>query len=136
MRMNSMVPFLGALCILNAPAIAANTVPKLDVKSSCRAASTYGDDKNLAYKGCMEDETQAYNQLVQKWSHFKPADRADCVGQVANLIPSYVEVLTCLEMDDDLKSIGTSEGFGSIPSDQNKSVPTPAPAPAAKDQSK
>jgi hypothetical protein len=125
MRLILMGLIFSALISSNGPVLAADKVPKLDVKSSCRAAQAYGDNQAVAYQGCMDDETQAYNQLVKKWSHYKPADRNDCVGQVANLIPSYVEVLTCLEMTDDLKAIGNTEGFGSIPDDPNKpAVPT------------
>jgi hypothetical protein len=112
MRLNSMGPCLCALILFNVPAFAASTVPKLDVKSSCRAAQAFGDNKAIAYQGCMDDENQAYNQLVKKWSRFKSADRTNCVGQVANLIPSYVEILTCLEMFDDVGGIGGIGGAG------------------------
>ena len=49
------------------------------------------------YQSCMNDEESARQELVQKWSTFKAADRTRCVGQAgAGGMPSYVEVLECL----------------------------------------
>ena len=78
-------------------------VPPLDVKGSCMDAQKFstGVDKDNAYKGCMQDETAAKDQLAKRWSSFKPKDRSDCVEQARTPSPSYVEVLTCLEMDSD-----------------------------------
>jgi hypothetical protein len=79
------------------------SVPYLDVKSSCIDAQKFSatDDKNTAYKGCMQDETNAKDELVKRWSSFKPKDRTNCVEQARFPSPSYVEVLTCLEMTGD-----------------------------------
>lgn len=76
-------------------------VPELNVKGSCSDAQKFstGDDKNLAFKGCMQDEMNAKDQLAKRWASFKPKDRQDCVEQARAPSPSYVEVLTCLEMD-------------------------------------
>lgn len=81
-------------------------VPELDVKGSCSDAQKFstGDDKNNAYKGCMQDETAAKGELQKRWSSFKPKDRSNCVEQARAPSPSYVEVLTCLEMDTDAMS--------------------------------
>lgn len=78
-------------------------VPRLDVKGSCTDAQKFstGDDKNMAFKGCMQDEMNAKGELVKKWSSFKGKDRSNCVEQARFPSPSYVEVLTCLEMDTD-----------------------------------
>ena len=79
-------------------------VPSLDVKSSCRDAQRFstGNDKNdAAYKGCMQDEINAKNDLAKRWSTFNGKDRQTCVEQSRNPSPSYVEVLTCLEMGSD-----------------------------------
>lgn len=78
-------------------------VPELNVKGSCADAQKFstGDDKKTAYNGCMQDEKNAKDQLAKRWSSFKPKDRSNCVEQSRNPSPSYVEVLTCLEMDTD-----------------------------------
>lgn len=78
-------------------------VPYLNVKGSCMDAQKFsaGDDKNLAFRGCMQDETNAKSELDKRWSSFKGKDRSNCVEQSRFPSPSYVEVLTCLEMSSD-----------------------------------
>lgn len=79
-------------------------VPDLNVKGSCMDAQKFssgGSDKNVAFKGCMQDELAAKDQLAKRWSTFKSKDRQNCVEQARAPSPSYVEVLTCLEMDSD-----------------------------------
>ena len=77
-------------------------VPELDVKGSCTDAqkfSSQSDNKGGAFKGCMQDEMAARNQLAKSWNTFKPYDKQSCVEQARAPSPSYVEVLTCLEMN-------------------------------------
>lgn len=105
-------------------------MPKFDVAQSCREAQAIGgDDKNLAYKGCMQDEKDAQDQLAQKWSHFKPEDRRNCIEQGAAPLPSYVEILTCLEMYDGASTFNRPPQPIAPPA----ASPPPASAPAAPD---
>ena len=101
-----------ALLALPDPASAQpDRVPRFDVARSCEDAQAYtGDDKNLAYRGCMKDENDARAELARKWAHFKPGDRKDCVAQGAAPVPSYVELLTCLEMSDEAEALYKPDG--------------------------
>jgi hypothetical protein len=86
-------------------------VPQLDVARSCREAQAYtGDDKNLTYRSCMKDENEARAELTRKWMQFKPDDRKDCVASGAAPVPSYVELLTCLEMSKDAEALYKPDG--------------------------
>ena len=77
-------------------------VPNLDVKTSCSDAQKFStDDGKSAYKGCMQDEGNAKAELAKRWGTFRVKDRQDCVQQGITPSPSYVEVLTCLEMNTD-----------------------------------
>ncbi len=89
-------------------------VPTLDVKTSCTDAQKFSSDNGKsAFKGCMQDETIARDELSKRWTSFKPKDRQDCVEQARTPSPSYVEVLTCLEMNTD--AIGNSSKGGGKP---------------------
>ena len=100
---------IGGAFILGAPAAVAISrnagggVPALNVRQSCkdRQKFTSGDVNDSTFKGCMQDENAAKDQLSKRWSSFKPKDKQDCVEQGITPSPSYVEVLTCLEMDTD-----------------------------------
>ncbi len=105
-----------SLFALPAPAHArAEKVPKLDVESSCRDAKIFGTtDPEQNYKNCMLDETQAKQQLEKHWSHYKPATKRDCREAGAHPSPSYVELLTCIEMTEQASAppSGGSGGAG------------------------
>ncbi len=95
---------------------AADAVPKLDVERSCKEAQAFGgEDNKLAYKGCMQDENDALAQLRKNWSRYKPDNRSTCIAQGISPMPSYVEILTCIEMYDDASMLNKPQG--SRPSD-------------------
>ena len=74
-------------------------VPSLNVDGSCRdAQDSTGSDPGQTYKNCLADENDARKALVDKWATFKPETRRNCVEAGAAPNPSYVELLTCLEM--------------------------------------
>jgi len=92
----------------------ADEPPKLDVAPSCEAAArgavVIGRDK----AACMGDENAALDVLKQNWSKYSGDDKVQCVGNVKTGGPaSYVELLSCLEIMRDAKSIregGTLQG--------------------------
>jgi len=74
-------------------------MPNLNVEKSCmEARDSTGADPDQTYKNCLADEIDARKTLAQKWSSFKPGTRRSCVEAGATPNPSYVELLTCLEM--------------------------------------
>ena len=83
--------------------------PSFDVARSCKDAQAYANDKNLAYQGCMKEENDARAEVASKWAHFKPGDRKDCAAQLVP-VPSYVELLTCLEMSDEAEALYNPDG--------------------------
>jgi hypothetical protein len=135
LRFPAMIPTAAAvLCGLlfaSAPVLAAlDRVPVLDVKKSCRAAESYGlTDSKATFHNCMLDEQEARAQLGQKWSKFKLSSRRACLP--SHPIPSYVEMLTCLEMYQDALLPDQGEGAapaGGTPSGYVHDSPSPRPA--------
>jgi hypothetical protein len=86
-------------------------VPDLNFAPICRdgAPETRGakDDSQI----CMNDERDARDELAKKWSQFASEDRARCIRLSTNdHSASYVEVLTCLEMDLAVKNLHQATG--------------------------
>lgn len=84
----------------------ADDVPKLDFAKSCRTdvAAYPGGGGN---KACITDEQKARKTLVSQWKRFAPESRTRCTRTVTDLVgsQSYVELLTCLQMARDVKSL-------------------------------
>jgi hypothetical protein len=78
----------------------ADSAPKFDIARECRAE---GGPKATLDR-CVEDEAQARDQLQPEWTQFSARDKAVCMGETnGDGSPSYVELLTCLEMARDVK---------------------------------
>ncbi|MBV8568594.1 MAG: hypothetical protein JO273_24395 [Methylobacteriaceae bacterium] len=78
----------------------AGDVPTLDLQSTCRGAESAAaaSDRATAYQSCLRDEQTARQQLQQKWNSIPLAARTGCTDEATGISPSYVELLTCLEM--------------------------------------
>jgi hypothetical protein len=112
----------GVATALSAPA----KLPRLDVESSCREAQSASDEiAGTTYKSCMQDETQARDELSRRWSQFKAVNRENCLASSTVPVPSYVEVLTCLEMNDEKGFSANSSGAASASPRTNRSVVSP-----------
>jgi hypothetical protein len=102
-------------------------VPNLNFEPICRdgAAQSLGVKDDSAV--CMNDEKAARDQLAQKWDEFASADRTRCVRMsTTERTASYIEVLTCLEMNRDAKKLRQG-------ADAGIAAPEPAPGPAPED---
>ena len=110
-RMTAPLPMLllGSQIVL-----AADQVPKLDIGRSCRSAgaAAVGGARDTA--ACERDENTAGDTLEKEWNQFTPAQRAECV-RLSSLggSPSYVELLTCLEIAKQTNEIPAGERMDS-----------------------
>ena len=95
------MPVLLPILLLSSQIVlAADPVPKFDIGPSCRSAAVASAviaTRDAA--GCERDESTARDTLEKEWRQFTPSDQARCVRLVTlGGGPSYVELLTCLEM--------------------------------------
>jgi len=89
---------VGVLAGISQLSAATDTVPKFDIERNCRAelaAGSFGE--TLA--SCTADEQRARDELAPRWSTFSQSDKALCIKETRiDGSPSYVELLTCLQM--------------------------------------
>src|SRR5262245_1471255 len=85
-------------------------VPTINVEKTCRTSqqtisSVFGGAQTaVTYDSCMNQERDARGLLEKGWASYPAADRALCV-QAGGYMPSYVEWLTCFEMQRDVRKI-------------------------------
>jgi hypothetical protein len=100
-------PLFGSQIIL-----AADPVPKFNIGPVCRSAvaatATATTTRDAA--ACERDENSARAAIEQGWSQFSAEQRSHCV-RLSSLggSPSYVELLTCLEMAKGAEKIPAAE---------------------------
>jgi hypothetical protein len=93
------MPALLPIILASHVVMAADAVPKFNVERTCRPAAAAGTLPGRDASSCQRDENDARTKLEQEWTHYSVTQRAQC-GSFASLdrAPSYVELLTCLEM--------------------------------------
>ena len=93
--------------------VAADEVPTYDVRKSCKTDTQAYQGPGTAGPGssttaaCVADEQTARATLVSQWTQFAPDSRSRCMQMVGDPAgpQSYVELLTCLQMAKDVKSL-------------------------------
>jgi hypothetical protein len=93
---------------LAAPAQA--QIPAINVQKTCKAAASVM--VNLAISGgstdevqiCLNSENSARETMTKNWSTYQASDRSGCF-QTNVYLPSYVEWLTCIEMNKVVREV-------------------------------
>jgi len=89
----------------------ADGMPAFDAAPGCRAAAEVAPE---GFNACMKDEQGARAQLALQWETFIASDRATCAqNETAGGSPSYVELLTCLQMARDARALPVDKTQGS-----------------------
>jgi hypothetical protein len=78
-----------------------NRFPEFDYKPGCRAILS---EEVESSGSCEADEQSAREQLFKEWSQFSGPDQSMCTDLTLGYDPSYVELLSCLEIMRDSKS--------------------------------
>jgi hypothetical protein len=96
------VPVLALPLAAHLVTAVADRVPNLDLRQSCRGAAAESTNKDRL-QTCLASEQKTREQLAKDWSTYPAADRTNCVSGIMSFAPTYTELITCLEMQRDLK---------------------------------
>jgi predicted lipoprotein with Yx(FWY)xxD motif len=88
-------------------------VPAIDTQKTCRTSeqaiiAIFGDKTVATYDNCMEQEQAARKLIAKDWATFPAADKTLC-AQAGAYMPSYVEWLTCFEMQAYIRKMRKEE---------------------------
>jgi hypothetical protein len=96
----------------------ADSVPVLNVEQVCQGIAQQGGvsfhDPAIAKEkqNCIQSELDVRSDLAKQWSNFSPADRVSCVNEAKmGGDSSYTELLTCLEMARDVRSLRNEQAL-------------------------
>jgi len=72
---------------------------RFNVERTCRPAAVAGVMPGRDASACQRDENDARDKLDRQWAGYSATQRRHCAGFVElDSAPSYVELLTCLEI--------------------------------------
>lgn len=111
--MNIVLIGISALLLVAQAAFAADAPPRFDIVSICRPAATSAGSAARDAAACQRDEELAQRTLAQQWKEFSSEQKTHCV-RLSSLggNPSYVELLTCLEMAKQVGDAPAGQGPG------------------------
>ena len=86
--------------------VLADEVPTYDVAATCHAESQ-GDPGAGIAAACMAQEQSARETLARQWTQFPAQSKTTCMQTETDVsgVRSYVELLTCLQIAKDVKSL-------------------------------
>jgi len=90
----------------------AESLPNIDIQKRCsvraKATTEMMADKSttLAFDSCMKSEQEARSALVAAWGDIPASYKAFCIAPNTHS-PSYVEWISCLEMNIEVKRLRT-----------------------------
>ena len=90
------------------------SIPAADINKICASAQVDAlpEDRATALRGCVGDETSARDQLRREWGRYSAADKGNCAS-TPGMQFSYVELLTCMEMQHGGNFSGDGSAAGS-----------------------
>jgi hypothetical protein len=91
--------YASALCCLFGVPAFAQQLPRFDIEATCRTVQALTPQDVDPVQGCIRDETEAERRLETVWTGAVAAHRDACAAETqVEGYPSYVDVLTCLQM--------------------------------------
>jgi|ERR1700722_2543012 hypothetical protein len=93
-----------AFMVTLSPIAVSDSVPQFDIVRECR----FEGGSTATFDRCSQDEAAALSELRTKWARFSSADQKTCMAATTTGgFASNVELLTCLEMVQDVASVKT-----------------------------
>lgn len=83
-------------------------IPNLNVEPLCRGIAShryaYGERNgpDLGYRQCIQSEIATRRRLARLWPSFSASSKSDCLEDTSGALPSYTDLLTCLQMARDV----------------------------------
>jgi hypothetical protein len=94
-------------------AAAAQEPPRFDAAPGCRAGANTGVAPRSNIDACLRSEHDARDAIARQWGEFAAADKSRCVEKThMGGPPSYIEVLTCLELARDARKLPKDDNTG------------------------
>ena len=94
-----LIPVLPLILLTPFLVAAPGGVPAFNVEPSCRGGMNVGPASEMAlYRECLKEEAGARKLLQKQWTSFPRHVRESCASTAGMGTPSYVELLTCLQM--------------------------------------
>lgn len=112
MRVSTLLTLLLVLLLAGSSLAYSQVVPSLNVAPLCRGIASQSSDPMannypaVSFDRCMQAEQEDRDQLIKEWPTFSSDDKRHCIAEATmGGESSYTELVTCLEMARDVRSL-------------------------------
>jgi hypothetical protein len=100
------------------PVAVSDTVPSFSIASECR----FEGQSPEVFDRCSKDEADARQRLEGEWGQFAATDKNTCIVEsTIGGFASYVDLLTCLEMSNDVRK-ADSKSRDPVPNEESQTT--------------
>src|SRR5436190_14257008 len=87
--------------------VASSGPPKVDIRATCQTsvdevAKLFRNTSGQTLEACLKQQNESFEQIEKNWATYPASVKAHCV-QPGVYMPSYVEWLTCFEMEVEVR---------------------------------
>jgi len=98
-------PFVPLVLGVQILMVASNGPPTVDIRSTCatsiNSVISLGGTYSETMDSCLQQQNGALEQIRKNWATYSAASKDHCI-QASGYMPSYIEWLTCFEMELDV----------------------------------
>lgn len=112
MRAAAGASVVAAFAVIAAGPALAQGIPNLNVDPVCHGiaqqsgAPSEKGGPDLAFSQCVKSEQAMRQKLAKEWTTFIARERTACIGgETSAMLPSYTDLVTCLEMARDARRL-------------------------------
>jgi hypothetical protein len=101
-------PFVPLVAGMHILMVAANGPPTVDIRATCRTSInsviSLGGTYSETLDSCLQQQNAALDQIKKNWATYPAQSKEHCI-QPSGYMPSYIEWLTCFEMELDVRRL-------------------------------
>ena len=125
-------PFVPLVLGMHILVAASDGPPKVDIRTTCQTSvdavvNLFGSSTQESLDGCMSQQNNAFEKIKSSWASYPADAKSHCV-QTNVYMPSYIEWLTCFEMDSDVRRMRKDDAKAA----QARAAPQRGRSPAAR----
>jgi len=83
-----------------------DSIPFLNLGKLCEQAAAQSTPAVAHVSSCAKNEQAAETQLIRNWKRYPALNRTACISELDDDAPSYIELLTCLDLKGSELAIG------------------------------
>lgn len=104
--------FVLAIGVVSATPVAAQELPRFDVKAHCHEVASFGGTYSaLTERGCFDLEQSSYDSLKREWADLPASVKRECISVASFGGGDYMTLRGCVDLEIDAMNTNRGSQF-------------------------